>query len=115
MNYNLEELTFLGLISLQDPPRDTVPKAVMKCQSAKIKVIMVTGDQPVTALAIAKQCNIITKKTVNEYAEELGISFEEAFHMSNSVVIHGELLLKATNEDMGLPESEQGKKLGKWL
>lgn len=79
MNYKLEELVFLGLISLQDPPRDTVPKAVLKCQAAKIKVIMVTGDQPVTALAIAKQCNIITQKTVNEIAEEQKISFEMAF------------------------------------
>ena len=67
-NYELNNLTFLGLISLTDPPRDTVPKAVLKCQSANIKVIMVTGDQPVTAQAIARQCNIITKKTVNEIA-----------------------------------------------
>ncbi len=69
VNYGLDNLTFLGLISLTDPPRDTVPKAVSKCQSANIKVIMVTGDQPVTALAIARQCNIITQKTVNEIAE----------------------------------------------
>lgn len=55
----------MGLISLTDPPKDTVPTAVLKCQSALIKVIMVTGDQPVTALAIARQCNIITKQTVN--------------------------------------------------
>lgn len=81
-NYGLDNLIFLGLISLTDPPRDSVPIAVSKCQSANIKVVMVTGDQPVTALAIGKQCNIITKKTVNEYAEELGISFEHAYDMS---------------------------------
>jgi sodium/potassium-transporting ATPase subunit alpha len=46
---------------LADPPRDAVPFAVLKCQAAGIKVIMVTGDQPVTAAAIARQCYIITE------------------------------------------------------
>lgn len=59
-NFPMEGLTFIGLISMQDPPRQRVPWAVEQCQSAGIKVIMVTGDQPVTAEAIAKQTNIIT-------------------------------------------------------
>ena len=42
------------MISLVDPPKDAVPNAVVKCKTAGIKVIMVTGDQPVTAAAIAK-------------------------------------------------------------
>jgi sodium/potassium-transporting ATPase subunit alpha len=53
------------MISLNDPPRNFVPFAVLKCRSAGIKVVMVTGDQPTTATAIAKQCNIITEETVN--------------------------------------------------
>lgn len=43
-----------------DPPRPEVPLAVKKCQSAGIKVIMVTGDFPKTACSIAKQVNIIS-------------------------------------------------------
>jgi sodium/potassium-transporting ATPase subunit alpha len=46
-------------VSLTDPPRDSVPTSVLKCQKAGIKVIMVTGDQPVTAAAIARKCHII--------------------------------------------------------
>lgn len=46
-----------------DPPKDTVPFAIKKCQSAGIKVIMVTGDQPPTAAAIAKSIGIISLKT----------------------------------------------------
>jgi len=53
---------------LTDPPRDSVPYAVLKCRSAGIKVVMVTGDQPVTAASIAKLCNIITEETVNDIA-----------------------------------------------
>ena len=51
---------------------------------------MVTGDQPVTAASIAKQCNIITEETVNEIAERTGKSFDEAFPSSDAIVIHGD-------------------------
>ena len=67
-----------------------MPYAVLKCRSAGIKVVMVTGDQPVTAASIAKQCNIITEESVNEIAERTGKTFEECFEMSNAIVIHGD-------------------------
>jgi len=63
-------LIFLGLISLIDPPRAAVPFAVKNCQKAGIKVIMVTGDHPDTAEAIAKQVNIIRDKTRRDLARE---------------------------------------------
>lgn len=59
LNFPFKQQSFVGIVSLTDPPRDNVPYAVMKCQAAGIKVIMVTGDQPVTAAAIARQCHII--------------------------------------------------------
>ena len=58
-NENEGGLHFLGLYAMIDPPRPGVPEAVTKCQSAGIKVIMVTGDHPVTAQAIATKVNII--------------------------------------------------------
>lgn len=62
-NFPIENYIFVGLISLMDPPKESVPFAIKKCQSAGIKVIMVTGDQPPTAAAIARQIGIISLKT----------------------------------------------------
>ena len=53
------DFTLVGLVSLNDPPRPKVDVSVMKCRKAGIKVIMVTGDQPPTAAAIAHKVNII--------------------------------------------------------
>lgn len=115
MNFPFQNQVFIGLISLVDPPKDAVPYAVIKCKAAGIKVIMVTGDQPVTAAAIAKQVNIITDRTANEISEEDGIPFEQAVKMSNAIVIHGDRLTRMAIEDEGLPESEKGRQLQEWL
>jgi Ca2+-transporting ATPase len=52
-------LRFLGLVGLFDPPRDDVLQAIQDCRSAGIRVVMVTGDQPETAAAIALQTGIV--------------------------------------------------------
>jgi Ca2+-transporting ATPase len=56
-----EELTFVGLIALRDPPRPEAYQAVQKCRSAGITPIMVTGDHLATALAIGRELNIYTE------------------------------------------------------
>ncbi len=52
------ELEFLGLIGLEDPLRPTVPAAVAECRTAGIRVVMITGDYPLTALSIARQAGL---------------------------------------------------------
>ena len=54
-----EDLVFAGLAGLEDPPRPEVPDALRKCQEAGIKVIMVTGDHPRTAAAIAREIGLV--------------------------------------------------------
>lgn len=56
-----EELVFLGLIAMMDPPREESAQAVADCISAGIRPIMITGDHKVTAAAIAKRIGILTE------------------------------------------------------
>jgi Ca2+-transporting ATPase len=53
-----EEIEFLGLVLLWDPPRPEVPEAIRRAQEAGIHILMVTGDHPATALAIAREVGI---------------------------------------------------------
>ena len=94
---------------MRDPPRPSVPTAVSKCITAGIKVIMVTGDQPVTATAIARQVGIFGQgeKTVNEMAEIHNCSIDEAYDKANALVIHGDMINEATQRDELLPESKE--------
>jgi len=71
------DLVFVGLSALQDPPRPSVPRAVKTCQEASIQVVMVTGDHPDTAEAIARKVNIITGNTKRSLALIRGIDISE--------------------------------------
>jgi len=52
------DFKFAGLIGLSDPIRESVPEAIKECYSAGIRVIMITGDYPVTAINIGKEVGI---------------------------------------------------------
>jgi P-type Ca2+ transporter type 2C len=54
------EMTFLAIVGIQDPLREGVKEAVLDCQKAGVKVRMVTGDNIMTARAIAEECGIFT-------------------------------------------------------
>ncbi|HJW26189.1 MAG TPA: cation-transporting P-type ATPase [Rhodocyclaceae bacterium] len=54
------DLVFEGLIGLEDPPRPDVAEAIARCRRAGIRVVMVTGDHPGTALAIGREIGLVT-------------------------------------------------------
>ncbi|MFY9566445.1 MAG: cation-translocating P-type ATPase [Nitrososphaeraceae archaeon] len=58
---NTNNYLFLGLVGIIDPPRKEVKVAVDHCRTAGINVVMITGDQKLTALAIAKEIGIVNK------------------------------------------------------
>lgn len=55
------DLDFLGMTAMIDPPREEVIEAIKQCKTAGIKSVMITGDQPLTAKAIAERLGIIEK------------------------------------------------------
>merc|ERR1711868_173756 len=92
VNFPLDGLRFVGLMSMIDPPRAAVPDAVNKCRSAGIKVIMVTGDHPITAKAIARSVGIISEgtETVEDIATRKGIPVQEVNpREALAAVVHG--------------------------
>ncbi len=79
-------MTFLGLVGLEDPPRQDVPGAISLCRQASIKVIMVTGDHPDTARAIG---------------QEIGLA-----QSASARVISGRQLQQLSEDDLGLALDE---------
>jgi P-type Ca2+ transporter type 2C len=70
-SYNIKDLEendleseqiFLGFAAILDPPRVEVPRAIQKAKEAGLKVLMITGDSPITAQAIAKKINLSTER-----------------------------------------------------
>jgi Ca2+-transporting ATPase len=60
INERLEQdLQFLGMVAMIDPPREEVIEAIKECKSAGIKTVMITGDQPLTAIAIAERLGMV--------------------------------------------------------
>jgi sodium/potassium-transporting ATPase subunit alpha len=109
--FPMHDLTLVGIISLNDPPRFKVDLSVNKCRSAGIKVIMVTGDQPATAAAIANKVNILKhpKREFNYLLNKEKLSSDEAWSKSTGVVVHGDLLAEEQQKREHLPDGDPAK------
>lgn len=79
MESNVEnKMTFIGFAGLIDPPREEVKEAIAMCHDAHIQVVMITGDHPITAFAIARQLGIakhekqvITGRDLDEMSDDV--------------------------------------------
>lgn len=120
VNFPLRDLCFVGMVAMEDPPRDGVKEAVAQCKNAGIKVIMVTGDQALTAASIAHQIGILsdlddTPELIMR-REKLS-SLEEAEKKSNTIIIEGGRLQAMLDRDSVMSDDNPNKNsfLRNWL
>ncbi|KAL3294025.1 calcium-translocating P-type ATPase [Colletotrichum asianum] len=90
-----KDLVFLGVVGIQDPVRPGVPEAVRKAQHAGVNVRMVTGDNAVTAKAIASECGIYTDGIVMEGPDFRRLSDAEMDNMLPNL----QVLARSSPED----------------
>jgi Ca2+-transporting ATPase len=104
----LRDMTFLGVVGIQDPLRAGVRESVLTCQKAGVFVRMVTGDNIITAKAIAQECGIFTPG---------GIAMEGPFfrrlspYQMNQIIPRLQVLARSSPEDKKILVS-QLQKLG---
>jgi Ca2+-transporting ATPase len=80
------DMVYIGFVTILDPPREGVKDSVKECHEAGVDVVMITGDSPATARAIASQINIITED--NETAKEGRMVKDiESFEEFNSIKV----------------------------
>ncbi len=79
-------LSFVGLIGFSDPLRAHVPDAIAECRSAGVRVVMITGDHPATAMAIAREAGIDTD-TVLTGATMASLSHEALARQAGTVTV----------------------------
>jgi len=103
---NLCSLEFCGLIGLADPPRESVKEDIAKCTKAGVRVVMITGDNGITASSIAKKIgmpnsdNIITGDEIDRMNdEELRIRVKEASVFSRVIPEHKMRIVKAFRDN----------------
>ena len=80
---DIKKLDFKGMVAFIDPIREEVKQSIKECKGAGIKVIMITGDHPLTALSIARQLRICISKeevTTGEEVQKAKEKGEEEFY-----------------------------------
>lgn len=91
---DIKNLDFLGMVAFIDPVRDEAISSIKECHQAGIKVVMVTGDHPLTAYAIAKDLNLVS--SIDEVAT--GKDIEVAYKKGKNTLIN---ILKIKKYSLG--------------
>ncbi|HUM59403.1 MAG TPA: calcium-translocating P-type ATPase, SERCA-type [Bacillota bacterium] len=128
------EMTFVGFFAIQDPPRPEVKEAVALCRSAGIRTVMITGDHLETAVAIARELNIIQpgdesltgkqleqmsdedlRKVVNRVAVYARVSPEHKLRIVEALKFHGHVVAMTgdgVNDAPALKRADIGASMG---
>lgn len=97
----LNNLTWMGVVGIQDPVRKGVPEAVKDCATASVSVKMVTGDNVETARAIGRECGILTDENIKEKNAVMeGSEFRKLDERERAEVVKGlRILARSSPED----------------
>lgn len=128
------DLTFIGFFAIQDPPRPEVKEAVAVCRSAGIRTVMITGDHRETAMAIARELNILQpgddsltgdqleqmdegelKKVVNGVVVYARVSPEHKLRIVEALKYHGHVVAMTgdgVNDAPALKRADIGAAMG---
>ncbi|KAJ1722050.1 hypothetical protein LPJ53_003489 [Coemansia erecta] len=102
-NWPQDGFMFVGLASLEDPPKHGVREAVGRCRAAGIQVVMVTGDHPLTAEAVARRINLVLGETREGVARRTGRPVDTIGDDEyDAVVVHGEQIDGMSDADWEL-------------
>jgi calcium-translocating P-type ATPase len=90
----LDNLSFIGLLGMIDPLRSEAYEAVSKCRDANIKVAMITGDHPQTALALARQLNICDQTALAVTGNDIGLAAKEGDEALDKLVASSQVFAR---------------------
>jgi len=114
-NKEIQNLTFLGLIAISDPPRPEVKEAISRAKEAGIRVIMVTGDHKETAVAISKEIGLIpnssTEKKIAMSEQELEKLSQKEFRKAVSKINVFARLTPKMKLKIAITLQKQGRKI----
>ncbi|HUY87186.1 MAG TPA: cation-translocating P-type ATPase [Pirellulales bacterium] len=87
--YREENLIFAGLTGMRDPPREEAQEALRRCRQAGVRAVMITGDHPATARAIAQRLSLLTEEGQLLTGEQLnGLSDEQLFDEVERIAVY---------------------------
>ena len=96
---DIKNLDFLGMVAFIDPVRKEVKKSIKECQQAGIKAIMITGDHPTTAFAIAKDLNLAVNKDEVITGMELDEIYAKGEEYFDECIKHKKVFSRVTPTD----------------
>jgi len=91
---DLNDMCFVGLIGLIDPPRPEAKQAIEECRHAGVSVVMVTGDHPITALAIAQQLGLAQQQSSVITGNDLVVALRQSRDRFNELVLHSSIFAR---------------------
>lgn len=96
---NIKNLEFLGQVAFIDPIREEVPNAIKECQKAQIKVLMITGDHPLTAFRIAKDLSLVSNYNEVVTGKEIKESYQKGNDYFDNFIKNKKVFSRVTPTD----------------